>query len=160
MVANSLGMKVLATNRSGSTNVSNVELVSLENLLENSDIVSLHVSKEHGTKVIGRSHLEIMKKGAILINAAFPHAVDFDALHEKLVSKQLRAAYDAPPDGDFSDIPLGYFLASNAQVGFNTQEANQRTSDRATKSLINLLSTGDDDDLVNPDYKKYRSKKI
>jgi D-3-phosphoglycerate dehydrogenase len=156
-IGKSLGMNVIATTRSTPRDIpKGIEFVPLSTLITASDVVSLHVNKQHGTHAIGRHELEKMKDGAILINAAFPHAVDTDTLHQELVSKRLLAAFDAPADGDFSDVPLGYYLASNSQTAFNTHECNKIISDRVTSSLINLLSTGEDADLVNPEYKKFK----
>jgi D-3-phosphoglycerate dehydrogenase len=156
-MARSLGIKVIATSRSEpKSKPEDIDLVPLAKLLVDSDLVTLHVSKQHGTNVIGHSELSTMKDGAVLINAAFPHAVDAKALHPELASKRLLAAFDAPADGDFSDVPLGYYLASNSQTAFNSHECNRIISDRVTDSMINLLSKGTDIDLVNPGYANFR----
>lgn len=158
-MALSLGFNVLATTRSEPKDKPDgVQLVPLTELLKKSDIITLHVDKRHGTHVIGRAELSTLKDGAILINAAFPHAVDANALHSELTAKRLLAAFDAPADGDFSDIPLGYYLTSNSQTAFNTHECNKIISDRVTTSLINLLSSGEDSDLVNPEHKQFKNQ--
>ena len=154
-----LGFNVLATSRSEPEDKpSGIRFVALTELLEKSDIITLHVNKQHGTHVIGHPELSTLKDGAILINAAFPHAVDATALHSELITKRLLAAFDAPADGDFSDVPLGYYLASNSQTAFNTHECNKIISDRVTTSLINLLSSGEDSDLANPEYKRFKDR--
>lgn len=151
-----IGMTVLVHSRNKPARLgSGISSVSLAELLEKSDIVSVHVNKLHGTNVLGRSQLDLMKKGAILINAAFPEAVDAESLLEKIKAKEIRAAFDAPAHGDFSGCEVGYYNFSNAQTAFNTQEALTDTSDRCTNSIINLLTKGDDEDVVN-DFKKYR----
>jgi D-3-phosphoglycerate dehydrogenase len=156
-LAQMLGMRVLVTSRHRPQYLpSGIEYVSLDTLLAGSDVVTIHVDKQHGTGIIGKSELQLMKAGAILINTALPEAIDNKALHVQLTQGLLRAAFDAPPEGDFSDVPIGGFIASNAQTAFNTHQANKRVSDRVTTSLINLLSDGDDPDLVNPEFKHYR----
>ncbi|MBK8810461.1 MAG: hypothetical protein IPN69_06955 [Acidobacteria bacterium] len=157
-LAEQLGIKVIAYSRTDFGNDAGVQLVSLDDLLKQSDVISLHVSKTHGTNVFGVEELGKMKDGAILLNTAFPHAVDATALHAELLKKRILSAFDAPAEGDFSDVPIGYYIASNSQTAFNTGGANKTISDRVTNSIVNLLSTGDDTDLVNPEYRTFRNK--
>lgn len=155
-IAKALGFKVIANKRNQNEGEENgIKFFPLNDLLNQSDVVSLHVNKIHGKNVIGKDELAMMKDESILINTAYNHAVDLQALHEEIYNKRLFSAFDTPPDIDFSDTPLGYFLASNSQTAFNTSECNKIISDRATNSLINLLSLGNDVDLVNPEYKNY-----
>ncbi len=69
------------------------EFVSLPELLEVADIVSLHVPLTAATEnLIDRSSIARMKRGAILINTARGGLVDERALHAALVSGALGAA--------------------------------------------------------------------
>ncbi len=70
-----------------------VEQVSLETLLAQSDIVSLHarVTKET-EKLINARTLAQMKPTAILINTARGPLVDYDALYEALKDRRIRSA--------------------------------------------------------------------
>jgi D-3-phosphoglycerate dehydrogenase len=155
-LANALGMKVIVHSRNSPDRQStSVQFISLPELLTESDIISLHVNKIHGTGVLGSAELNMMKKGAILINAAFAEAVDNATLLAKIRAKALRAAFDAAAHGDYSDCEIGYYNFSNGQTAFNTQEALVDTSNRCTESIINLLTKGNDFDVVN-DFKKYR----
>jgi D-3-phosphoglycerate dehydrogenase len=62
-----------------------INYVSLEELLKNSDIVSLHVPLTDSTnKLINKNNLSLMKKTSILINMARGPVVDSDALSEAL----------------------------------------------------------------------------
>jgi len=70
-----------------------VERVSLHELLERSDIVSLHVPLNDQTRhLIGQAELERMKSSAILVNTCRGPVVDEDALTEALRSGAIRAA--------------------------------------------------------------------
>ena len=86
---------------------------SLERVLEESDVVSLHprVTAET-TKMINRETLGQMKKGSYLVNTARGPLADYDALYEALVSGHLRGAmletFDVepvPPDNRFLKLP-------------------------------------------------------
>ena len=71
MLSKAFGCKVIAYNRSKIKDGSIDEQVTLEELLKNSDIVSLHCPLTNETKgMIGKKELSMMKKSAILINTA------------------------------------------------------------------------------------------
>lgn len=70
-----------------------VEYVSLEELLEKSDIVSLHIpATEENYHFIDADKIEKMKDGAILINTARGSVVDSGALIDALEKKKLGGA--------------------------------------------------------------------
>lgn len=71
MLCKAFGCKVIAYNRSEVKDDSIDEQVTLEELLKNSDIVSLHCPLTNETQgMIGKKELSMMKKSAILINTA------------------------------------------------------------------------------------------
>ncbi len=117
--------------------------------------MSLHVNKIHGTGIVGKGELAHMKDGALLVSTIFLEAVDHEALHVELLSGRLTYAADTPLQFSADGLPPGSFVCSNESNAFNTKETLQRMSDRATNSMINLLKTGEDPDLVNPEYKQY-----
>ena len=92
------GMRVLATRRNmqqhdPEVDALNVELVSLERLLIESDFVSLHLPLLDETqKLFDKQTLLKMKRGSVLINTARGAIVDEDALVEVLESQHLSAA--------------------------------------------------------------------
>ena len=86
---------------------------SLEQLLAESDIVSLHprVTPET-TKMINRNTLAQMKKGAYVINTSRGPLLDYDALYDALKSNHLRGAMletfsiePPPPDWPLLQLP-------------------------------------------------------
>lgn len=157
-LAMALGMKVIAHSRHQET-IPGVELVDLSTLLKNSDVVSLHVNKIHGMGVLGKRELDLMKPGAILVNCCFMEAVDAEPLRMALLAGKLKLGTDDKVTFKTSDLPMDVLISSNEGTAFNTKETLQRMSDRATNSMINLLKTGDDTDLVNPEYQAYLSHK-
>ena len=85
---------------------------TLEELLANSDCVSLHLPGGAATRgIIGRRELGIIKPGALLINVSQPQLVDRAALLEALASGRLGGfALDPPYDepGQAGDPLLGF----------------------------------------------------
>ena len=86
------GMRVLGWARSG-RGVSGVTLVSLEELLRESDFVSVHVALTDETRgLLGAAALGAVKRGAILINTTRGGVVDERALVGALRDGRLAAA--------------------------------------------------------------------
>jgi len=155
--ASGLGMKVLAAVRQPPAAVPPyVDVVPLDDLLTQSDVVSVHVSRANGKGVLQAPHLARMRDGTLIINVAFPDAVDWDALRRELVDGRLRAAFDAPPAGDYADLPQQTFLASTSQTAYNTVDSNQRVSKMACDALLAVLSTGNHESVVNPEFAQHR----
>ncbi len=125
------------------------EFVDMDILLTESDIVTLHASQEAGNGFMGQAELAKMKDGALLINCGFTGGIDADALYAELSSGRLRATQDDPIDERFDSLPLSVWFNSNSHTAYNTFEANKTASDMATRSLLNLLATGDDTNKVN-----------
>lgn len=91
-----LGAKVIATdihpdNEWMSQN--NVECVAFEDLLKQSDIVSIHLAHVVDNPfVLNKIHFEMMPKGSMLINVARGQFVDEDDLYDALQSAHLSGA--------------------------------------------------------------------
>jgi D-specific alpha-keto acid dehydrogenase len=86
------GCRVLASSNPPTAAVA-TEFVSLDELLVESDIVTLHLPLTAGTHhVIGRRQLALMKQGAFLINTGRGALVDTDALIEALEDGRLGGA--------------------------------------------------------------------
>jgi D-3-phosphoglycerate dehydrogenase len=70
-----------------------VEQVSLERLLAQSDVVTLHPRvTEETTGMIGSPQFAAMKPGSFFVNTARGPLVDYQALYDALVSNHLRGA--------------------------------------------------------------------
>jgi len=107
-VLTALGARVIYTAKSEKPGVPG-EFRSLEALLEEADIVSLHCPLTDETRgMIGEAALARMKPGAVLINTARGGLVDEAALAEALASGRLRGAgldvFEAEPTP--ADNPL------------------------------------------------------
>ena len=69
------------------------KMLSMEALLEASDIVSMHVDGRGSNKnIIGKNEFEKMKTNSVFINLSRGHVVDISALNDALDSEKLRGA--------------------------------------------------------------------
>lgn len=90
-----------------------VEMVSLEQLLTRSDIVTLHQRVTEETRqMIDATALRAMKPGSTLVNTARGPLVDYDALYDVLTDGHLRGAMletfaiePTPPDWPLLQLP-------------------------------------------------------
>jgi D-lactate dehydrogenase len=87
-IARGFGMNVLVTDQDQSSLLSevlNFTYVELEELLKNSDVISLHVPYLPQTHhLINRSNVGLIKKGAILVNTARGGIIETDAIIQAL----------------------------------------------------------------------------
>ena len=123
---------------------------SLEELLIESDVVTLHVPLTSGTRsMIGKREFELMKKNAILVNAARGGTVDESALLEALTAKKIYgAALDAmeiePPTVEaYHQLLTNGNLIMLPHVGANTIE-NQIISGTAVAETVLAVLDGQD----------------
>jgi phosphoglycerate dehydrogenase-like enzyme len=75
------GMEILIAGRKGSHKSSEM---TLEDVLKNADVISLHLPSKGNNKYISREQLEIMKQGSILINTARGSVLDYFAVEEEI----------------------------------------------------------------------------
>src|SRR6202171_3802756 len=129
------GMRVIAWNRSPKR-FAGVEFVELDELLTESDVVSLHLLLNDETGgFVSRSCIEAMKPGAILVNTARGALVDEDAMIEALQSGQIRhAGLDVfnieplPADHRLTKLPN---VTLSAHSAFRTPEASENLIEAA-----------------------------
>lgn len=124
------GANILAYSRSEKDEVKNLgaKYVSLDELLKNSDIVTIHLPQNKETcGFIGKKELDLMKDKAILINCARGPIVDNDYLAKLLNEDKLRAGIDVfdmePPIDKNYPLRNAKNTVLTNHVGFLTQEA-------------------------------------
>lgn len=89
-----------------------VEAVSLEELLQRADVVSIHVPLDESTRnILSAKRLSLMKSDAILINTARGDLVDEEAVKSMLKTNKLAAAafdvfgVEPPSDTELLNLP-------------------------------------------------------
>ena len=123
------GMRVIAWNRSPKKHPK-VEFVELDELLAESDVVSIHLLLNDETRgLVSRACIEAMKPGVILVNTARGAIVDEEAMIEALKSGQIRhAGLDVfniepmPADHPLTKLPN---VTLSAHSAFRTPEASE-----------------------------------
>lgn len=125
-----------------------VEPVSLDRLLAEADIVTLHVPLDESTRgMIGAAALARMQKGACLINAARGGLVDEAALVEALSSGHLKGAacdvFQMEPDANPDLLALPTFLGT-PHIGGSTAEAQLAMGRAAIAGLEEAQVLGPD----------------
>src|SRR4029077_12024698 len=112
----------------------------------------------HGSGVLRGEHFRLMRDGTLLLNVAFPDAVEWDALRAELLQGRLRSAFDAPPNGAYADLPPHIFVTSPRQTAYDTVESNRRLGRMASEALISVLKDGNHPRVINPDFALHRPR--
>jgi len=152
VLCEALGMRVFFYDVASKLSMGNVKrCVSLQELLEVSDFVTLHVPETSLTKkMIGSEQIAKMKKGSYLINASRGSVVDLDALAGAIKSGHLGgAAVDVYPD---EPVANGEKFSSVLQtlpnmiltphIGGSTEEAQAAIGVEVATSLIRFMNSG------------------
>src|SRR5271167_3172065 len=123
-----------------------VELLPLDEVLRQSDVVSLHTSLSGSTeKMIDASAIAKMKKGARLINCARGELIDEAALAEALKSGQLAGAAvdtfatEPPKNSPLVGLPN---LIATPHIAGSTAEAQEEVGTAIAQQVREYLAEG------------------
>jgi len=131
---------------------------SLDELLETSDIVSVHVDgREENHQLISTREFMLMKDGVVFINLSRGHIVDIDALSSFLSDGKIHgASVDVFPEEPLTnDHPFESPLmgARNTiltpHIGGSTLEAQENIADFVPSKIIEYINTGTTTNSVN-----------
>ena len=163
-IANGFGMKVIYYSRRRNEDMellTGAEYRSFEEVLKESDIVSVHVPLTKQTyHMIGEKELKMMKPTAYLVNTARGAVVDTNALIKALKEGWIRGA--ALDVFEQEPLPQGHELTKLDNVviiphlGSATYETRKRMADITVENLLRVLKGEDPIYLVNPEVKKIR----
>lgn len=152
VLAEALGMKVIFYDAETKLPLGNAsDSKNLKELLQQSDVVTLHVPELPSTKnLINKNNLPHFKKGAILLNYARGEVVDLPALSKAILSGHLGGAaidvYPVEPEknGDpFTTVLQGLpNVLLTPHIGGSTQEAQNNIGVDVSAKLFNYLEKG------------------
>jgi len=159
VLAEALGLRVVFYDVIKKLPLGNAQATSsLEELLAQSDFVSLHVPETPQTKdMMGASEIKRMKEGAYLINASRGTVVDIAALASALKEKHLQgAALDVFPVEPASNkerfvSPLQNLpnVILTPHIGGSTEEAQYNIGVEVAQSLTQFINNGSTTGAVN-----------
>jgi D-3-phosphoglycerate dehydrogenase len=130
-----------------------LEPVSLEELLERADYITIHTPKTDETAgLVSGEFLSKMKKGAMLINCARGGIVDEDALYDALKSGHLGGAaldvFKEEPPGNIKLMELSNFICT-PHLGASTGEAQDNVARDVAEQITEYLLHGTVKNAVN-----------
>ena len=135
------GMKVIVYDVIEVKTNLDVKQVGLDELLVQSDIITLHIPKQ-AKPVLGREEFMKMKNGAIVVNAARGGVVDEAALLEALNSGKVKAAaidvYEKEPPVNFALIDHAQVMAT-PHIGAAAEEGQKRAGLEVVRILQEKL---------------------
>lgn len=159
ILAEAMGLKVLFFDVMKKLPLGNARaVVSLDELLKNSDFVTLHVPEIPETmNMIGKRELALMKKGACLINASRGTVVVIDDLVNALKEKHIAGcAIDVFPVEPASNkdkfvSPLQNLpnVILTPHIGGSTEEAQKAIGIEVAESFRRFLKIGSSSGAVN-----------
>ncbi len=122
----------------------------LNNLLSESDITFLCVSEDAGHNFLDKEKLSHMKDGSLLVSFMANGIINEEDLLVELEDGRIRAISDNPFKNEaFKKLSLNNWYCFNGSNAFNTKAGIKLTSDMVTKTILNILETGNDKYKVN-----------
>jgi D-3-phosphoglycerate dehydrogenase / 2-oxoglutarate reductase len=159
VIAENLGMKVFYYDKEEKLALGNAtKCKSMKELLELSDVVTLHVDgRESNTNLIGAEEFALMKKGVIFLNLSRGHVVDVKALRENILNgKVAGCAIDVFP---YEPISNNEEFVSELRglpntiltphIGGSTLEAQENIGNFVPSKIMDYINTGSTSNSVN-----------
>jgi len=147
-IARCMGMNILAYDivRPADEDLGRVgaRLVSLEELFESSDFISIHVTLTPQTRgMIGEQLLRRAKSSAIIVNTSRGEVFDTAALIKALKSGWIAGAaldvYDREPPDPSSELLALPNVVHTPHIGAQTYEAQRKSITMLVEKIINAL---------------------
>ena len=149
-----LGLKVIATSRSGKDPMPGVKFVSLDEILAQSDYLSLHLPATPETRhMLGGAQFAKMKPTAYLINTARGALIDHAALAKALDAGHLAGAALDVQDPEPPDLSLTPYndprVIVTPHAAFVSEESLADLRFRVARQVATRLTGGVPENVVN-----------
>ena len=137
----------------------NCKRATMEEVLRNSDYVSVHVPGGDATRhLINAERLALMQPHAALVNTSRASVVDEAALIRALKEGRIRAAAldlyqnEPPADGKTFDAPIADVpnLYGTHHIGASTEQAQLAVAEETVRIVAEFKNTGNVPNCVNP----------
>jgi len=130
-----------------------IEIATLEEVLKNSDFVTLHVPLTKQTyRMIDKQAISKMKNNAYIINCARGGVIDEEALYEALISEKLAGAaldvFEKEPPFDSPLLKLENVIVT-PHLGASTEEAQRLASTIVCEEVLKVLRNQPARNVVN-----------
>lgn len=159
VLAESIGLQVLYFDIEEKLALGNAtKCESLEELLSESDIISLHVDgRKENANIIGEKEFKQMKDGVIFLNLSRGHVVDIDALKNNILNSKIAGAGidvfpDEPKSNDDEFVsPLRGLpnVLLTPHIGGSTLEAQENIATFVPNKIMEYINTGSTTNSVN-----------
>jgi len=151
-IAQGLGMNILYYSRTREPELEKkgMKYITLEELLKNSDVVSLHCSLSDETEdILNASRLKLMKKGSVLLNSARSELVDLDSLYILCKQNKISAWFEAI---EKESVRAKFRKLDNIYLtphfGWMTVEAQQRLRELMLSNISSFLEGNQQNKIV------------
>ncbi len=151
VIAEGLGLRVIFCDVAARLPMGNNRLMTLDELLAESDYVTLHVPETAQTRgMISTREIGLMKRGACLLNASRGTVIDIDALAAAVKSGHLGgAAIDVFPeepetnsDGFVTPLQNLPNVVMTPHIGGSTAEAQEAIGREVGNTLVKFVNAG------------------
>ena len=118
-----------------------VEKVSIDDLVQNSDIITLH-APSNGKAILGKEEFKKMKDNVVVVNTARSDLIDLDALLEAIKNNKVFAAgldvHENEPNFDIRFEGLDNVILTPHQAAIS-KEASNKASQMAVDNILDYF---------------------
>ena len=118
-----------------------IKTTTLNDLLINSDYITIHIPKINQKPIITKKEFKLMKDGVIIVNTSRGGIIDEEALHEYINAKKVKAAgldvFINEPEPNIK-ILMNENLSLSPHIGGSTIEAQNRIGLELAEKIIKL----------------------
>jgi len=146
-IAEAFGAKVSYYSTRGKSHCDRYERLSLEELMRESDIISIHAPLDEKTKnLIGERELKLMKEDALILNLGRGGIVDENALAKELARGRIYAALDVcsieplPEESPLLEPSLSSRILITPHIAWTSVEARKRLIEGIAENMEEFLS--------------------